>query len=393
VDFRFGAAEEQFRRQLREFLGSELPPSWRVENDREGESDAGFAFSQGFSRKLAERGWLTMAWPREYGGQAASPLTQLIYNEEMAYAGAPLGFAFGPNLVGPTLMVWGTEEQKQRHLPPIAQSDVFWCQGFSEPGSGSDLASLQTRAVRDGDDYVINGQKIWTSEGHRANWMILLARTNPTAPKHRGISYFLLDMRTTGVSVQPLTNLMNGHAFNQVFLDNVRIPRVNLLGEEDRGWYVATTTLDFERSGINRVTWTRRLLEEVTEALLEDGRTEFRTIGRAAARAKLAELTIELEIARLLCYRVAWLQSTGTVPNYEASMAKLYGSEVIYRFANSALGLLGLRGQIEPGSAAAALQGRIERTYLASVSYTIAGGTSEVQRNVIATRGLGFPRG
>jgi alkylation response protein AidB-like acyl-CoA dehydrogenase len=392
VDFRFQPSEEAFRRELRAFLALELPSSWRVQNDREGETDLGFAFSQDFSRKLAQRDWLTMAWPREYGGRAASPLTQLVYNEEMAYAGAPLGFAFGPNLVGPTLMVWGTEEQKQRHLPAIARSDVFWCQGFSEPGSGSDLASLQTRAVRDGDDYIVNGQKIWTSEGHRADWMILLARTDQAAPKHRGISYFLLDMRTAGVSVQPLTNLMNGHAFNQVFFDNVRIPRSNLVGEEHRGWYVATTTLDFERSGINRVTWTRRLLEEVTNAILAGEAAAGEPVNAAAARSKLAELKIELEIARLLCYRVAWLQSVGKVPNYEASMAKLYGSEVIYRFANSAVSLLGLPGQLEPGSAAAALEGRIERTYLASVSYAIAGGTSEVQRNVIATRGLGLPR-
>jgi len=318
---------------------------------------------------------------------------QLVYNEEMAYAGAPLGFAFGPNLVGPTLMVWGSDEQRRRHLPAIAASDTFWCQGFSEPEAGSDLASLHTRAIRNGDDYTVSGQKIWTSEGHRADWMILLARTDVEAPKHRGISYLLVDMRSPGVSVRPLTNLMNGHAFNQVFFDNVRVPRDNLVGEENRGWYVATTTLDFERSGINRIMWTKRLWEETVGALR--GST-FRQSGRppgACDRLSLTELYIELEIARLLCYRVACLQAEGRIPNHEASMAKLYGSEVIYRFASRAVGLLGLFGQLEPESRWSALQGRVERCYLASVSYAIAGGTSEVQRNVIASRGLGLPRG
>jgi alkylation response protein AidB-like acyl-CoA dehydrogenase len=390
LDFRFAPDEEAFRLELRRFLKAELPVGWRVENDREGASDRGFAFSQEFARKLGQRGWLTMAWPQAFGGRGASPLAQLIYNEEMAYAGAPLGFAFGPNLVGPTLMIWGSNEQRQQHLPAIAASDTFWCQGFSEPGAGSDLAGLQTRAVRDGDDYVVDGQKIWTSEGHRADWMILLARTDPEAPKHRGISYFLVDLRSPGVSVRPLTNLMNTHAFNQVFFDGVRVPRSNLVGPENRGWYVATTTLDFERSGINRIMWTKHLWEETAAEV------RTRSAGRervsTAALAGSTEIYIELEVARLLCYRVAGIQARGEVPNYEASMAKLYGSEVISRFANWAVGLLGLPGQLEPASPWAALQGRIERCYLASVSYAIAGGTSEIQRNVIATRGIGLPR-
>jgi 3-oxocholest-4-en-26-oyl-CoA dehydrogenase alpha subunit len=392
MDFRFTPEEEAFRREVRGFLRAELPPGWKVCNDREGESDAEFALGQRLSKRLGERGWLTLAWPKEYGGRAASPMTQLVYNEELASAGAPLGFGFGPNLVGPTLMVWGTEEQKRRHLGAIARSEMFWCQGFSEPGAGSDLASLQTRAVAEGDDYVINGQKIWTSEGHHGDWMIVLARTDPDAPKHRGISYFLVDMHMPGISVQPLVNLMNGHAFNQVFLDNVRVPRANLVGEENRGWYVATTTLDFERSGISRVTWARRQLEDVIEVLNQASASSSDGSARSRARLALAELTIELEIARLLCYRIAYLQGKGEVPTYESSMAKLYGTEVIYRFANAAVGLLGLAGQLEPGSRWSALQGRIERTYLASVSYTVAGGTSEIQRGVIATRGLGLPR-
>ncbi len=289
-------------------------------------------------------------------------------------------------------MIWGTDAQRSRHLPAIATSETFWCQGFSEPRSRlrSRPTHYKPEATRDGNDYVIDGQKIWTSEGHRADWMILLARTDPEAPKHRGISYFLLDLHSPGVSIRPLTNLMAGHAFNQVFFDGVRIPKENLVGEENRGWYVATTTLDFERSGISRIMWTRRLWEELVAAL-----TGSAGAGSAAAnrRVRLAELHIELEIARLLCYRVAWLQSRGEVPNHEASMAKLYGSEVIARFANAGVSLLGLSGGLEPGCRWATLQGRIERCYLAAVSYAIAGGTSEIQRGVIATRGLGLPRG
>jgi len=272
------------------------------------------------------------------------------------------------------------------------RAEVFWCQGFSEPGAGSDLAGLQTRAVRDGDDYVVDGQKIWTSEGHQADWMILLARTDTEAPKHRGISYFLVDMRTPGIQVRPLVNLMNGHAFNEVFFENVRVPKSNLVGAENGGWYVATTTLDFERSGITRVMLWLRMLEEVVAFVREAASRGERWAKAEHVRNKLADLRIEFDIARLLARRVAWLQSKGIVPNYEASMAKLYGTEVNQRFCAAAINFLGMAGQLDPGSPWAGLQGRIERAYMAAVSYTIAGGTSEIQRNVIATRGLGLPR-
>jgi 3-oxocholest-4-en-26-oyl-CoA dehydrogenase alpha subunit len=393
MDFRFTPEQQAFRQELRDFLAVQLPPDWKVENDREGMGEEGLAFSKQFARALGERGWLTMSWPIEYGGRSATHLDQLIYNEEMAWAGAPLGFGFGTQLVGPTLMVWGSDEQKQQHLPPIARADLLWCQGFSEPGAGSDLASLQTRAVREGDDYVINGQKIWTSEGHLAEWMILLARTDTEAPKHKGISYFLVDLKTPGIQMSPLVNLMGTHAFNQVYFDNVRVPAKNMVGPENRGWYVATTTLDFERSGINRVIWALRQYYELVEFVRERAAAGERWARSDALRHKLAELRIEFEVGRLLAYRVAWQQNAGLIPNYESSMAKTYGSELNRRFGIEAVGVLGLAGQLEPGSRWAPLQGRIERTFLAGFSYTIAGGTSEIQRNIIAQRGLGLPRG
>jgi 3-oxocholest-4-en-26-oyl-CoA dehydrogenase alpha subunit len=393
MDFAFTPEQAAFRREVRDFLATNLPPGFKVRNDREALTEDEFAFSQQFARKLAGRGWLTMSWPSAYGGQDAGQIEQLIYNEEMGYSGAPLGFGFGTNLVGPTLMVHGTEEQRRRFLPPIARCEEFWCQGFSEPGAGSDLAGLMTRAVRDGDEYVVNGQKIWTSEGHRADYMILLARTDQDAPKHRGITFFLVDMKTPGITIRPLVNLMGSHHFNEVFFEDVRVPATNIVGEENRGWYVATTTLDFERSGISRTMLGLRMYEDVVEFVRARRAAGEGWATRAEVWQKLAEIQIEFAIARLLAYRVAWLQASGKVPNYEASMAKMYATEMNQRFCDTATNLLGLGGQLEPESAAAPLQGRIERAYMAALSYKIAGGTSEIQRNVIATRGLGLPRG
>jgi alkylation response protein AidB-like acyl-CoA dehydrogenase len=306
----------------------------------------------------------------------------------MLRAGAPAA-DMGSDRVGPTLLIYGTEEQKAQFLPAIRNGDVTWCQGFSEPGAGSDLASLQTRAVLAGDDFVLNGSKIWTSNAHHADWMFVLARTDPEAPKHRGISYFLLDMRTPGITVRPLINLANEHGFNQIFFEDVRISRRYLVGELNRGWYVATTTLDFERSGIQRLAGGARTLEMVTAYA-----SELATAGRLPlwARHGLAELHLEYQTGRLLSYRVAWMQSRGLVPNYEASISKTFGTEWQQRLAAFGVKLLGLYGQLAPGSLRAPLQGALERAYLSSVSATIAAGTSEVNRNIIATRGLGLPR-
>jgi alkylation response protein AidB-like acyl-CoA dehydrogenase len=289
-------------------------------------------------------------------------------------------------------MVHGTEEQKKEHLGRIAGGAVVWCQGFSEPGAGSDLAGLQTRAVRDGDDYVINGQKIWTTFAHRSDWIHVLTRTETDAPKHRGISYFLLDMMTPGVQVRPLINMANGHGFNEVFFDDVRVPAANMLGEENQGWYVAATTLDFERSGIAVPASLLRLLEEAAEYLRSRSVSGWEGRTNSIVRHKLADLAVAVQTARMLAYRVAWMQNQGLVPNREASQAKLFGSELNQRTARTLLEILGLHGQLEPGEERAPLAGRVEKQYLYTVSSTIAAGTSEIQRNIIATRGLGLPR-
>jgi alkylation response protein AidB-like acyl-CoA dehydrogenase len=296
-------------------------------------------------------------------------------------------------MLGPTLMIHGSEEQKQTHLPPIARADVQWCQGYSEPESGSDLASLSTRAVHDGDDYVINGAKIWTTLAHRADWIMCLARTDPDAPKHRGISFILVDMKTPGIEVRPIVNMAGGHEFNEVIFDNVRVPRHNVVGEENRGWYVAVTLLDFERSGIDYSAMGRRLLDEVRQYATETRRHGQPLIEIPWVRSLLAERYTECEVARLMAYNVAYLQGEGLVPNKEASISKVFGSETLQKCTNAALDILGMYGALNRAEKWAPLKGRVQEHWMVSFSHKIAAGTSEVQRNIIAGRGLGLPRG
>jgi alkylation response protein AidB-like acyl-CoA dehydrogenase len=388
MDFRFTPDQERFRAEIRDFLSAELPADWGGAGALGEAGEDRWDFLRSFQRKLAERKWLTLGWPEQHGGLAAGHMTQVIYNEEMTRARAPTQLGVGPDRVGPTIILYGSDDQKRRHLPAIVAGDSVWCQGFSEPSAGSDLASLQTTAVADGDEFIVNGQKIWTSLAHRADWCILLARTDPEAPKHKGISYFLLDMNTAGVEVRPLVDMTGRHTFNQLFFDNVRIPRDCLVGDLNRGWYIAAATLDFERSGINRVVTGIRLFEELVEYVAEAG------VGSdSRVRHKLAEMAIEFQAGRMLAYRVASLQARGEIPNAEASMSKLYGSELQQRLAGAGMELLGLGGQVEPGSPWAPLKGRLEQFYLFAAALTIAAGTSEIMRGIIATRGLGLPRG
>ncbi|MEX0682706.1 MAG: acyl-CoA dehydrogenase family protein [Dehalococcoidia bacterium] len=392
MDFRFSPEEEAFRDEIRGFLRAELPAGWSDSGGASGFGEASgdrYEFLRGFQRKLSAKGWLTLGWPKEHGGMAAGHMMQVIYAEEMSYNRAPTQVGVGPDRVGPTIILAGTDAQRAQHLPGIAGAETVWCQGFSEPGSGSDLASLQTRAVLDGDYFVVTGQKIWTSLAHKADWCILLVRTDPDAPKHKGISYLLMDMRLPGIEVRPLIDLTGRHTFNEIFMDNVRIPRDCLVGELNQGWYIAAATLDFERSGINRVVAGSRIYEE----LVMHCRPTSVATNRPGVAAKLAELGLEFQIGRLLAYRVASMQARGEVPNAEASLSKVFGSELQQRLADAALNITGLAGQLTAGSAAAPLGGRLQEYYLSTAGLTIAAGTSEIQRNIIAGRGLGLPRG
>ena len=393
MEFRFTPEEERFRSEIREFLRRELPADWGGAGALGEASEESWEFLRSFQKKLAERRWLTLGWPEEHGGLAASHMMQVIYKEEMSYFRAPTQLGVGPDRLGPTIILYGTDEQKRRHLPGIAAGETVWCQGFSEPEAGSDLASLQTTAVADGDYFVVNGQKIWTSLAHRADWCILLARTDREAPKHKGISYLLLDMKTPGVEVRPLVDMLGRKTFNEVFFDSARIPRDCLVGELNRGWYVAAATLDFERSGIDRVMTGIRTYEALVEYAAQAGADGGRLLDDTRVRQKLAELAIEFQAGRLLAYRVASMQEKGQIPNAEASMSKLYGTELQGRLAEAGMEILGLGGQIEPGSQGASLQGQVEQFYMLASALTVAAGTSEIMRNIIAMRGLGLPRG
>ncbi|MCZ6535752.1 MAG: acyl-CoA dehydrogenase family protein [Chloroflexi bacterium] len=391
MDFRFSQAEEGFRQELLDFLRRELPSQWEGPVGSTEGNDWDLTLQM--RGKLAQKGWLTMHWPKDYGGQQASPLLSLIFNEEMSYHRAPGRDIFGARMLGPTLMIYGSEEQKRKFLPPVAKGEVQWCQGYSEPEAGSDLASLSTRAEDMGDYFLVNGSKMWTSLAHRADWMMLLARTDPEAPKHRGISFLLVDMRSPGVEVRPIVNMAGSHEFNQVFFDNVQVPRENLVAEKDRGWYVAVTLLDFERSGIDNAASSRRLLDDLSEFLWEAQERGFHRASEGWVEDLLAERYVETEVARLIAYRVAWMQSQGLVPNKEASVSKVFGSETFQRVADTGLKILGLYGQLTWEDQWAPLHGRFQDAWRHGFSNTIAAGTSEIQRNIIASRGLGLPRG
>ena len=391
MKFAYDQDVEAFRVEVKTFIKENLPPE--EERAKRGYEDGfktlqdEYDYTMGFQKKLSERDWLAMAWPKEYGGGGASHMRQLVYNEEMAYNAAPSG-NMGIAWVGPSLMLYGTEDQKQKFIPRITGADDWWCTLYSEPGAGSDLAALQTRAVRDGDDYVLNGQKIWTSGGHLADWGWLAARTDPDAPKHKGITMFMVDMKSPGVTVRPLINIADRHGFNEVFFEDVRVPATQVVGEVNRGWYHMAVALDFERSGIQSYAGGRRTVERLVQ-IARDNPDLVKQ--RKTIRHELADRTIEVVTGTSLAYRVATMQAKGMVPNYEASTSKLFGSELGQRIALTGMHLLGTIGQLRNGSKHEIWDQA--SSYLQAVSGTVAAGTSEIQRGIIATRGLGLPRG
>ena len=395
MNFAFTKEEEAFRQEILAFLRQELPPGWigATYYEDELEEEDIWAMGRKMAPKLGQKGWLAMAWPRDYGGQARSHIEQTLFKEEMAYNRAPGLDIAGINMCGPTLMNFGTPEQKKTFLPPIAKGEVFWCQGFSEPEAGSDLASVRTKAVEQNGYFVLNGQKVWTSGGHRADWMFLLARTAPDAPKHKGISFLVLDMKTPGVEVRPLLNIIGGHAFNEVFFDNARVPVANLVGKKNDGWTVATSLLNFERSGIERVASARKLLDEIIEFVREENKDSKLAQSIEVVRQILAEMVIELQVGRWMGYHVSYIQQKEQMPWAEAPISKVFGSELMQRVANAGMQIMGPYAQLERGSKWVILGGRVSHMYQSSLGRTLGGGTSEIQRNLIATKGLGLPRG
>lgn len=392
MDFRDSSEEAAWRREVRSFVDKELPQLFK---DQILGSEAAAALwdhpdMQSWRHKLVERGWIAPSWPKEYGGAALTLMQQFIMGEEMAEAHAPSVGGAGISIVGPTLIVHGTEEQKSYFLPKILSGETLFCQGFSEPEAGSDLAALRTRAVRDGDDFIINGQKIWTSMAHHANWMFVLSRTDTEVPKHKGISYFLLEMDSPGIDVRKLPDITGDVLFNEVFFDNVRVPAKNMVGEENRGWYIAATTLDFERaSAIGAVVSARQAVERLIRRAKEGG-DQCALNRNPVLRLELADRMIEMEVVRMMAYQIVSMLGRGLIPNYQASMLKTFASETAQRIAQTGIKVLGLYGGLYGERAPE--NGSVSRSYLDTLGITIAAGTSEIQRNIIAQRGLGLPR-
>jgi alkylation response protein AidB-like acyl-CoA dehydrogenase len=401
MDFNDTPEEAAWRTEVREFLQKEYPPEFKRGGRGEREEGEGL-FRDRTKEKtddpikrwrnaLSSRGWVAPAWPKEYGGAGLDIKRQFILNEEFAEFGAMNIGGFGTMMLGPTLIVHGSEEQKKEHLPNILNGTVQWCQGWSEPNAGSDVASVQTRAVRDGDDYVINGQKIWTTGAQYADMMYMLARTDPEAPKHRGISYFLLDMKAPGVTVRPLITMAGSATFNEVFFENVRVPARNRVGEENRGWYIGTTTLDFERSSIGSSVGVQKQLQGMIKFAKDNPQIAVAARNHGV-KLEFADRWIEASVMRLMSYRVISMQNAGLIPNHEASMCKLFGSELGQRIAALGVKMTQMYGMVTGGDPKLAAAGRFGVGYVAAVSSTIAGGTSEIQRNIMAQRGLGLPR-
>jgi alkylation response protein AidB-like acyl-CoA dehydrogenase len=390
MDLNLTPGEQQFRDELRAWLQAHMPPPWTGGRTNEEERGAYFEYLRDWQRRVYEGGWSGIAWPQEYGGRGASVMEQAIFQEEWARAEAPpLINALGLSLIGPTIIAAGTEEQKRRFCHQILSAEEIWCQGFSEPNAGSDVASLSTKAVREGDDFIVNGQKIWTSLAHVADWCLLLVRTDPGAPKHKGITALLVDMRSPGVTVRPLRQMTGDAGFNEVFFSNVRVPVANVLGEINQGWQTAITTLMNERAHLGAGVYIQ--LKRNLDALVARARQTTR-FGRTATedpvvRQKLAQAYLELEVFRLNSHRALSKMSKERVPGPEGSILKLYWSEFNQRLQQTAMETLGPHGQLQELDDNLWVYG-----YLRARANTIEAGTSEIQRNIVAERVLGLPK-
>jgi alkylation response protein AidB-like acyl-CoA dehydrogenase len=393
MDLNLSVEEQQFRDELRTWLEANLPTDWS--QWREKPLEEAFPYLRAWQRKLDEGRWAAVSWPKEYGGRGATLMQQAIFWEEMARVQAPsMANVLGLGLIGPTIIAFGTEAQKKRFIPKILSAEEIWCQGFSEPNAGSDLASLQTEARRDQDHYVVNGQKVWTSFGWVADWCELVVRTDPSVPKHKGLTVLLVDMKSPGVEVRPLRQMTGESEFNELFFRDVRVPAENVLGKVNDGWNVAISTLMFERGSYGARL--HLLFKRNIERLIELSRT-FPRNGPAAAqdplmRQKLAQCYAEIEIMRLNQLRAfSRITSTG-VPGPEGSIQKIFWSELNQRLQQIAQEMLGPYGQLIGGDSRAVDHGLWSYGYLRTRGNTIEAGTSEVQRNIIGHFVLGLPR-
>ncbi|MBE0415830.1 MAG: acyl-CoA dehydrogenase family protein [Dehalococcoidia bacterium] len=397
MDFRFTPEQEAAREEYDAFFDEvmkEAPENWLGTLEDVYSTKEGNDFHRRVARMLGEKGWLTMVWPKEYGGQEATRVAQLIFLESMGEHGAPGYDTQGVGMLAPTLIRHASEEIKREFLPPIARGEVTVCQAWSEPNAGSDLAALTTRAVEDGDDFVLNGQKTWTSGAHFADFMYVIARTNPEELRHRGLSYFVLNMKETpGLTIRPVLSMDGHHLWDEVFFDDARIPKRNLVGEKNRGWYVVLSGMEHERSSLGGwVIECNQHLKKLVQFCQETNRGSEPLAKKPLVRHRLAQMAIEIEVGRSLQYRLAMLADQGALPMHEASAAKLYASELYTRFSETVMEILGLYGAVTHGSKWAPFLGTFEFLYQMAPGWELAAGSTEVQKNVIAQWGLEFPR-
>jgi alkylation response protein AidB-like acyl-CoA dehydrogenase len=387
MDFFFSSEDKKFEKEVDNFLES------AVSEEIVDEVESGLGFGQhswDFLRKIGAKGWLTPTWPKRYGGIEASHTRRLIILDRMAYYRAPSNLV-GVSIVGPTLIAFGTEEQKEKFLLPIARAEIEFSLGYTEPNAGSDLASLQTKAVRNGDSYIVNGQKMFNTRVHYSDYHWLLVRTDPDAPKHKGLSLFILDLKSPGITVTPIW-CIDGQRTNMVYLDDVRIPANCLVGDENNGWRVATHALEYERIMFGVVGAYQRIFEELVAYTKVTRLNGIFLAEDPLIRQKLARLAIELSVVRLLGYRTAWMLDNNKKSTYESVVLKVFNTEFSKRLANTGMQILGPYGPIRKDSKWAQLRGAVELEYRACLFKTIGAGSTEILKTVIAQRGLGLPR-
>jgi alkylation response protein AidB-like acyl-CoA dehydrogenase len=404
------AEQKRFRDTVRTFIRDCFPLEYRpdrsVEFSLEPEDAPGYNWAADrqspdeqrrkgairWAEALAGRGWITPHWPREYGGAQLGVLEEFILHEEMMRAGVPPVNGIGAFLLGPTLLAHGSEQQCRTHLPGISSGRTTWAQGFSEPDAGSDLASLRTRAERQGDHYVVSGQKVWTSLAQHADWLFLLARTDPAEPRHKGITFLLVELSSPGITIRPIVDMRGATPYAEVFFDDVRVPVVNRVGDENRGWYVAMSTLDFERSGIGSTVRYERDLDRLVRYLSSEQSSEYRRADiKETVRLDIARRHVEIRVLRNLARYNAALQAAGCPTEEAASINQLFSAELHQRLARTGAEAFGPFAGLWQREHAP-LQADFTHSCFDAVAHTFLAGSSEVQRNVIATRGLGLPR-
>ena len=400
MEINFSDKEQAFRDELDEFLQRELPNdwaekpiSWPHDYARSGYQDEGDSvIASTFMDKVAEKGWLTLFWRNEEGSPDYSYMEQAIFEERMSYYRAPRQDNIGTGIVAPMLLRTGTDQQKQKWLPRIASGEISFWLGYSEPNAGSDLGSVRTHAVEEGDEYILNGQKCWSSGAHLADYSWMIVRTNPEARKHQGLSFFIVDNKSLGITMDPVINILGDHSFNNVFLNNVRVSKENLVGGKNRGFYNLMTALDHERITLVGIGGFKRMFEELLDYVKSTKHNGELLAENQSVRNKMAKMATRIEIGYMLFWRTAEMLDHAQDPNVESSILKLTATELARDMAELAMEIMGPYGQLSGKSKRAPIRGLVARGFLESISATIGAGTSEVQRNIIAQRGLGLPR-